>query len=161
MLSIKTLTLLASTLLSLTSGAALPDAEPNPIDPDVAAAAASACTTAKFNELMFTDSLKTFQSARAAKNPSKCDWSSDECSNSPDNPDGFHFKPFCERYDFGYQNSHHLGIWNKDMKSRIDSNYYDDLKKVCKDLGGLSVLKKPDCYATAWVYYETVKAFGG
>nr|OQO29325.1 hypothetical protein B0A51_02901 [Rachicladosporium sp. CCFEE 5018]OQO29875.1 hypothetical protein B0A51_02327 [Rachicladosporium sp. CCFEE 5018] len=105
MLSIKTLTLLATTLLSLTSGAALPDAAANPIDPDVAAAAASACTTAKFNELMFTDSLKTFQSARAAKNPSECDWSSDECSNSPDNPDGFLSKPSCERDDFGYQNT--------------------------------------------------------
>ncbi|KAK6441590.1 hypothetical protein LTR95_002185 [Oleoguttula sp. CCFEE 5521] len=161
MLPTKTLILLYTSLLSLTSGAALQGANANPIDSDAAAATAIACTTAKFNELMFTDSLTTFQSARAAKNPSRCDWSSDECSNSPENPDGVKSKPSCERHDCGYQNSDKLGIWNADLKKKIDGNFYDDLKKVCKDLGGLSVLKQPECYATAWIYYEAVKAFGG
>lgn len=44
------------------------------------------------DELLFSVSLATFSSRRAAKDPSTLDWSSDNCSWSPDNPFGFAFE---------------------------------------------------------------------
>lgn len=42
--------------------------------------------------LVFSYSMSTFQSRRAARNPASLDWSSDNCSWSPDNPLGFPFE---------------------------------------------------------------------
>ena len=41
------------------------------------------------DELLFTDSIDQFEAARNARDPSSLDWSSDNCSDSPDNPFGF------------------------------------------------------------------------
>ena len=40
------------------------------------------CTT---DTLLFTDNIDTFEAARNARNPPTLDWSSDNCSDSPDN----------------------------------------------------------------------------
>ncbi|MGW6735507.1 phospholipase [Streptomyces sp. NPDC055013] len=84
------------------------------------------------------------------------DWSTDYCSSSPDNPFGFPFSTSCARHDFGYRNYKALGTFSAN-KSRVDSAFYEDLKRVCAGYSGAS---KAACNSTAWTYYQAVKAFG-
>lgn len=84
------------------------------------------------------------------------DWSTDYCSDSPDNPFGFPFKTACARHDFGYRNYKAAGSFDAN-KSRLDSALYEDLKRVCANYSGAT---KTACTSTAWTYYQAVKAFG-
>ncbi|HVQ96023.1 MAG TPA: phospholipase [Mycobacteriales bacterium] len=84
------------------------------------------------------------------------DWSTDFCSDSPDNPLGFDFSISCARHDFGYRNYKVMGIFPAN-KPRIDSYFYEDLKRKC---GTYNVFVRPACSALAWTYYQAVKAFG-
>ncbi|CAM5283021.1 MULTISPECIES: phospholipase [Streptomyces] len=84
------------------------------------------------------------------------DWSTDYCSTSPDNPFGFPFSTSCARHDFGYRNYKAQGTFSAN-KSRLDSAFYEDLKRVCAGYSGAS---KTACNSTAWTYYQAVKAFG-
>ncbi|GGY60187.1 phospholipase [Streptomyces xanthochromogenes] len=84
------------------------------------------------------------------------DWSTDYCSSSPDNPFGFPFKLSCARHDFGYRNYKAAGQFPAN-KARVDSALYEDLKRVCNTY---SSAKKASCDATAWTYYQAVKALG-
>ncbi|MFJ8635666.1 phospholipase [Streptomyces sp. NPDC093568] len=84
------------------------------------------------------------------------DWSTDYCSSSPDNPFGFPFSTSCARHDFGYRNYKAIGAFDAN-KSRLDSAFYEDLKRVCANYGGAT---KTACNSTAWTYYQAVKAFG-
>ncbi|MFJ6929264.1 phospholipase [Streptomyces nigra] len=84
------------------------------------------------------------------------DWSTDYCSSSPDNPFGFPFQTSCARHDFGYRNYKALGTFSAN-KSRLDSSFYEDLKRVCAGYSGAS---NTACNSTAWTYYQAVKAFG-
>lgn len=84
------------------------------------------------------------------------DWSTDYCSSSPDNPFGFPFSTSCARHDFGYRNYKALGTFSAN-KARVDSAFYEDLKRVCAGYSGAS---KTACNSTAWTYYQAVKAFG-
>ncbi|GGR82909.1 hypothetical protein GCM10010169_28880 [Micromonospora fulviviridis] len=84
------------------------------------------------------------------------DWSTDYCSSSPDNPLGFNFSLSCYRHDFGYRNHKAMGIFAAN-KSRLDSAFYEDLKRVCATY---SSIVRPACYSLAWTYYQAVSAFG-
>ena len=42
-------------------------------------------------------------------------------------------------------------------KSRVDSAFYEDLKRACAGYGGATGTA---CNSTAWTYYQAVKAFG-
>ncbi|MFJ7071570.1 phospholipase [Streptomyces sp. NPDC098781] len=84
------------------------------------------------------------------------DWSTDYCSSSPDNPFGFPFSTSCARHDFGYRNYKAIGAFDAN-KSRLDSAFYEDLKRVCANYSGAT---KTACNSTAWTYYQAVKAFG-
>ncbi|MFE6774756.1 phospholipase [Streptomyces sp. NPDC057702] len=84
------------------------------------------------------------------------DWSTDYCSSSPDNPLGFPFKNSCARHDFGYRNYKKAGTFSAN-KPRLDSAFYEDLKRVCNAYSGAS---KTTCDGTAWTYYQAVKQFG-
>ncbi|MBL1118690.1 phospholipase [Streptomyces sp. 110] len=84
------------------------------------------------------------------------DWSTDYCSSSPDNPFGFPFQTACARHDFGYRNHKAMGIFDAN-KARIDSAFYEDLKRVCNAYSGAT---KTSCNGTAWTYYQAVKIFG-
>ncbi|MFI0816918.1 phospholipase [Streptomyces sp. NPDC021098] len=84
------------------------------------------------------------------------DWSTDYCSSSPDNPFGFPFQTSCARHDFGYRNHKALGIFDAN-KARIDSAFYEDLKRVCAAYSGA---QKTACDGTAWTYYQAVKNLG-
>jgi hypothetical protein len=84
------------------------------------------------------------------------DWSTDYCSDSPDQPLGFDFRMPCARHDFGYRNYKVVGLFpgNKD---RIDNAFYFDLKVKC---GTYSWVVRPACNSLAWTYYEAVHNFG-
>jgi hypothetical protein len=84
------------------------------------------------------------------------DWSTDLCSDSPDNPLGFDFKLSCARHDFGYRNYKAVGQFPAN-KPRIDSYFYEDLKRKCATY---NVFVRPACLGLAWTYYQAVKAFG-
>ena len=84
------------------------------------------------------------------------DWSTDYCSDSPDNPLGFAFSTSCWHHDFGYRNYKAVGQFPAN-KDRIDNMFYADLKRVCATYN--SVLQ-PACYSLAWTYYEAVHVFG-
>ncbi|MDR3033918.1 MAG: phospholipase [Kitasatospora sp.] len=84
------------------------------------------------------------------------DWSTDHCSQSPDNPFGFPFEMSCARHDFGYRNYKAAGTFDAN-KSRVDSAFYEDMKRVCANYTNE---KKTNCNATAWTYYQAVKIFG-
>ncbi|GGQ22738.1 phospholipase [Streptomyces mutabilis] len=84
------------------------------------------------------------------------DWTTDYCSSSPDNPFGFPFSNSCARHDFGYRNYKDAGTFSAN-KSRLDSAFHEDLKRVCARYTGAT---KTACNSTAWTYYQAVKAFG-
>ncbi|MFJ3498609.1 phospholipase [Streptomyces sp. NPDC086091] len=84
------------------------------------------------------------------------DWSTDYCSSSPDNPFGFPFQNSCARHDFGYRNYKAIGTFSAN-KARIDSAFYEDLKRVCNGYSGAT---KTACNSTAWTYYQAVRIFG-
>jgi hypothetical protein len=84
------------------------------------------------------------------------DWSTDYCSDSPDNPLGFDFTLSCARHDFGYRNYKDVGAFPAN-KPRIDSYFYEDLKRKCATY---NAFVRPACTALAWTYYQAVKAFG-
>ncbi|SHN21841.1 phospholipase [Actinacidiphila paucisporea] len=84
------------------------------------------------------------------------DWSTDYCSDSPDNPLGFPFKTACARHDFGYRNYKKAGAFSAN-KARLDSMLYADLERVC---AGYSGVARSACDATAWTYYHAVDVFG-
>ncbi|WP_282702579.1 phospholipase [Streptomyces sp. CC219B] len=84
------------------------------------------------------------------------DWSTDYCSSSPDNPFGFPFSLSCARHDFGYRNYKATGTFSAN-KSRLDSAFYEDLKRVCNNYSGAT---KTACNSTAWTYYQAVRTFG-
>ncbi|MFG2128765.1 phospholipase [Streptomyces sp. NPDC048751] len=83
-------------------------------------------------------------------------WSTDYCSSSPDNPFGFPFALSCARHDFGYRNYKAQGTFSAN-KSRLDSAFYEDLKRVCAAYTGST---RTACTSTAWTYYQAVRAFG-
>lgn len=84
------------------------------------------------------------------------DWSTDYCSNSPDNPLGFDFRLSCHRHDFGYRNYKAMGLFSAN-KSRLDDAFYSDMKRKCATYNSYV---RPACYSLAWTYYQAVRAFG-
>ncbi|WP_326562394.1 phospholipase [Micromonospora sp. NBC_01796] len=84
------------------------------------------------------------------------DWSTDYCSSSPDNPLGFNFELSCYRHDFGYRNFKAIGQFPAN-KSRLDSAFYEDLKRSCATYNSVV---RPACISLAWTYYQAVKVFG-
>ncbi|WP_328400267.1 phospholipase [Streptomyces sp. NBC_00390] len=84
------------------------------------------------------------------------DWSTDYCSSSPDNPFGFPFQMSCARHDFGYRNYKAAGTFSAN-KARLDSAFYEDLKRVCARYSGAA---RTSCNGTAWTYYQAVSIFG-
>ncbi|MER7893588.1 phospholipase [Micromonospora sp. NPDC094482] len=104
-------------------------------------------------------SYSSWNSARlnkAAWSEYAFDWSTDYCSSSPDNPLGFTFNMSCYRHDFGYRNYKAMGQFSAN-KSRLDSAFYEDLKRVCATY---STIVRPACYSLAWTYYQAVSIFG-
>jgi hypothetical protein len=75
------------------------------------------------DQLLFSVTLPQFETRRNNKDPSSLDWSSDGCTDSPDNPFGFPYIPACHRHDFGYQNYRIQSRFTKAAKAKIDNNF--------------------------------------
>lgn len=75
------------------------------------------------DQILFSISLPAFTSRRNSKSPPSLDWTSDDCTSSPDNPLGFPFKPACHRHDFGYRNYRAQGRFTTANKLSIDNNF--------------------------------------
>jgi hypothetical protein len=84
------------------------------------------------------------------------DWSTDYCSDSPDEPLGFDFRLSCYRHDFGYRNYKAVGQFPAN-KSRVDDSLYADLRRKCATY---NVFVRAACYSLAWTYYQAVRIFG-
>ncbi|GAA0902306.1 hypothetical protein GCM10009557_78320 [Virgisporangium ochraceum] len=84
------------------------------------------------------------------------DWSTDYCSASPDQPSGFDFRLSCHRHDWGYRNYKDMSQFDAN-KARIDSAFYEDLKRKC---GTYNSIVRPVCLGLAWTYYQAVSVFG-
>ncbi|KJK91627.1 hypothetical protein H633G_04548 [Metarhizium anisopliae BRIP 53284] len=89
-----------------------------------------------------------------------CNWSSDNCSWSPDKPDGFNFIPSCHRHDFGYRNTKAQKRFTSDMKTRIDDNFKKDLYKHCSQFSGIWSFKGVECRRIADIYVDFVQKLG-
>lgn len=128
------------------------------------------------DRLLFSTTIDAFEAARNALNPPTLDWSSDGCSDSPDNPFGFDFLHSCHRHvshhcpfnalstliviqkDFGYRNYKAQSRFTDANKAKIDSNFKNDMYNQCSTEGG--VFEVAACKGVADVYYEAVKEFG-
>src|SRR5215468_6228973 len=84
------------------------------------------------------------------------DWSTDYCSDSPDQPLGFDFRIPCWHHDFGYRNYKAIGRFPAN-KSHVDDMFYFDLKTKCATY---NIFVRSACNSLAWTYYQAVKAFG-
>ncbi|KAK3695707.1 prokaryotic phospholipase A2-domain-containing protein [Podospora appendiculata] len=110
------------------------------------------------DQLLFSITLPAFIVRRNAKNPASLDWTSDGCTDSPDNPFNFPFVPACYRHDFGYQNYRAQTRFTESGKLKIDNNFKSDLYSQCDTVSSLT---RGVCKALADVYYAAVRAFGG
>ena len=108
------------------------------------------------DRLLFNTTLPAFITHRDGTDPPSLDWTSDGCTDAPDNPFGFPFTDACYRHDFGYQNYRHQDRFTQGGKLRIDNNFRSDLDYLCRTTGHVGV-----CDALADVYYAAVRAFGG
>lgn len=75
------------------------------------------------DQLLFNTTLPDFITHRNAQDPSTLDWTSDGCTDSPDNPFGFPYVPACNRHDFGYQNYRLQNRFTDSGKLNIDNNF--------------------------------------
>jgi hypothetical protein len=128
-------------------------------------ASASTVTTAQKVQLLnaFTQATSASQANwnaarqnQAAYAAYTLDWSTDYCSDSPDEPLGFDFRMPCWRHDFGYRNYKEVGLFPAN-KAHIDDAFYFDLKAKCATY---SILVRSVCYGLAWTYYEAVHLLG-
>ncbi|MFI1646197.1 phospholipase [Streptomyces avidinii] len=84
------------------------------------------------------------------------DWSTDQCTSSPDNPFGFPFADACARHDFGYRNHRAAGLFPA-AKQRLDLAFHADMKRVCAQYSGS---RRNACDGTARTYYQAVRLLG-
>ena len=150
-----------SIVLSLVAGAlAAPAASPSVLEATVLEGRAGTCSNAAVDKLLFSTTIGSFEKSRDAKDPSACNWSSDNCSWSPDKPVGFNFIPSCHRHDFGYRNTQAQSRFTADMKKRIDDNFNNDLYKCCSQFSGLQSYKGVECRRIADIYVAFVRKYG-
>jgi hypothetical protein len=130
----------------------------------VATPAAAVTTAQKLSVLSSwtQTSASSYNSWNAARNNRgpwaeyNFNWSTDYCSSSPDNPLGFNFTLSCYRHDFGYRNYKEMSRFSAN-KPRLDSAFYEDLKRVCATY---NAVVRPACLSLAWTYYQAVRIFG-
>jgi len=75
------------------------------------------------DQYLFSLALPQFTAKRNARDPAKLDWTTDDCTLSPDNPLGFPFAPACHRHDFGYQNYGSQSRFTAAARLRIDDKF--------------------------------------
>jgi len=102
---------------------------------------------------LFDIPLDQFLTARAeSPDPEQLDWSSDGCTDVPNQPLGFDFTGSCNRHDFGYRNYKKQGRFTEDNRRKIDDVFKVDMYSKCGN--------NLECKATADLYYTAVREFG-
>jgi hypothetical protein len=102
---------------------------------------------------LFDIPLDQFLTTRAENPyPEQLDWSSDGCTDAPNQPLGFDFTGSCNRHDFGYRNYQKQGRFTEDNRRKIDDGFKADMYSKCGD--------NRECKATADLYYSAVREFG-
>lgn len=87
----------------------------------------------------------------------------DHCTQSPDRPSGFDFRPACDSHDYGYglignTYKHYKYYLDRSRKADVDSRFYITMRdKVC---GGYFILLRPACRRIALVYWGFVRVKG-
>ena len=147
------LTLLASGVLALLTALAVASPAAAAVTPQQKLSVLSSWTQTSASSYNAWNSARQNRAAWAEYN---FDWSTDYCSSSPDNPLGFNFTLSCARHDFGYRNYKAVGQFSAN-KSRLDSAFYEDLKRVCATY---NAVVRPACTSLAWTYYQAVAIFG-
>jgi fibronectin type 3 domain-containing protein len=99
----------------------------------------------------------SFQAGSGAWSAYGFDWANNGCSNSPDYPFGYNFKPACDRHDFGYGNHRTVGLSAERYRERIDGTLLWDLSRMC---GALPSGDRTTCLGIASIYYNAVRDFG-
>ena len=82
------------------------------------------------DNLLFSSSLATFLTKRDSKNPSYLIWTSDGCTDSPDNPFTWDFYKACYRHDFGYRNYKDQKRFTTTNKDQIDAKFLQEYVAV-------------------------------
>ena len=118
------------------------------------------CTASETDRLIFSTPIAQFHRQWDVKSPGCFDWSSDDCSGSPDNPLGFDFNYPCRRHDFGYRNSKKQGRCTEAYRKRVDDNFQKDLYDYCAQFSGLESWKGVECRRLADTYHEFVRGLG-
>ena len=118
------------------------------------------CTPAATDQLIFDTPIAQFDRQWDAKRPGCFDWSSDDCSKSPDNPLGFDFNYPCRRHDFGYRNSKEQGRCTEAFRKRVDDNFQKDLYDYCAQFSGWASWKGVECRRLADAYHDVVRGLG-
>ncbi|KND87921.1 hypothetical protein TOPH_07514 [Tolypocladium ophioglossoides CBS 100239] len=125
---------------------------------ELESAATGVCTEDATDTLAFEAPMVSFLAQRAAKDPAGCDWSTDNCSYSPDRPYGYDFVPSCQRHDFAYRNAKAQGRFTRAIKERADDMFRKDLHEHCLTLAEDS--SKRHCRRTADLYVWVAKTLG-
>ncbi|GIJ29328.1 hypothetical protein Vqi01_44900 [Micromonospora qiuiae] len=146
-------TLLASGAIALLTALAAPAPAAAAVTPQQKLSVLSSWTQTSASSYNAWNSARQNRASWAEYN---FDWSTDYCSSSPDNPLGFSFSLSCARHDFGYRNYKAAGQFSAN-KSRLDSAFYEDLKRVC---AAYNAVVRPACLSLAWTYYQAVAIFG-
>jgi YD repeat-containing protein len=77
----------------------------------------------------------------------------DHCTSSPDQPDGFDFRPACDMHDYGY-GVIATGYLSYDKKYAVDEVFYTTLKEhTCP---AYSAWERWACVSDAWIYRQAV-----
>jgi len=132
-------------------------------DPEAYAAALEATSWAEQHELLdaaLEADLDGFADLKDSESHDpRMDYSDDGCSVPVvgSSSDPFHFRPSCERHDFGYRNAKRLGLFDG-YKQRIDSVFAKDLHDACEDV---IFFARRQCRTAAASFYNAVRVAGG
>ncbi|MEU7749212.1 phospholipase A2 [Nonomuraea sp. NPDC049158] len=84
----------------------------------------------------------------------------DHCTNAPDRPAGFDFRPACDMHDYGYglignTYKHYKYYLDRYRKSQVDDVFYSTLKNwTCN---AYFILVRPVCRRWAFIYRQGVR----
>ena len=145
-----------SMLVAATSILAVNSAPPDPASKTFANEATI------ITHLMFDLDLKAFtrQYSSLRRENKTLDWSTDGCS-APligDSGRSFNFRWPCLRHDFGYRNFKSRGLFNTEMRQRVDDRFRRDLDESCEPKQRTFKVR---CLAWAEIFLTAVRAAGG
>lgn len=151
--SIISVAIVCATMVGLPTLAAAPaQADPSRVAGD---------TRSLVDHYVFNLSLTDFTYVRDNRHHGAIlDWSTDDCSKSPDGFREVKFDAPCRRHDFGYRNYKQHGWLTESARERIDGQFRKDLYSICAKFDGWESFKGVACRRAADTYYRIVRVAG-